>query len=87
MSVAAGPATSDPKELTAVGTTLFFNVDPGSGRRQLWKTDGTLGGTVLVSDNGGAGFHSFDERIFPMKQRAEGCPESGGTLMNAIVLI
>ena len=36
--------------LTAVGSTLFFTaLAPGIGR-ELWKSDGTDAGTVLVKD-------------------------------------
>ncbi|MFO0976374.1 MAG: ELWxxDGT repeat protein [Planctomycetaceae bacterium] len=46
----------DPTSLTAVGSTLFFTAvyatsDPRVGLgRELWKTDGTSAGTVLVKD-------------------------------------
>src|SRR5687768_8954273 len=39
-----------PDHLTAVGSTLFFTQStPGTGD-ELWKTDGTSTGTVLVKD-------------------------------------
>lgn len=38
---------SNPIELTAVGTTLFFSADVG-GDRELYKSDGTTAGTRLV---------------------------------------
>ena len=41
------PCASAPHEFTAVSHTVFFNADSAIGR-QLWKTDGTPGGTVLV---------------------------------------
>ncbi len=43
---------SDPKRLTSVGTDLFFvAVDhPNVSGYELWKTDGTNAGTVLVKD-------------------------------------
>jgi ELWxxDGT repeat protein len=37
--------------LTAVGNDLFFTIITGSGDQQLWKSDGTVTGTVLVADN------------------------------------
>ncbi len=40
------PAGSEPENLTDVNGTLFFN-DQFS---QLWKSDGTAAGTVLVKD-------------------------------------
>ena len=46
----------DPTSLTAVGSTLFFTAVYANGTegvglgRELWKTDGTSAGTVLVKD-------------------------------------
>jgi len=44
------PNASDPQELTAVGGTLYFTADDGVGGRELWKSDGTPGGTEMVAD-------------------------------------
>ena len=40
----------DPNDLVAVGDTLFFAVDDGVHGRELWKSNGTRSGTVLVKD-------------------------------------
>ena len=37
-------------DLTDVGGTLFFTADDGIHGRELWKSDGTEAGTVLVKD-------------------------------------
>jgi ELWxxDGT repeat protein len=36
--------------LTAVGKTLYFVAEEGKNGRQLWKSDGTAAGTVVVAD-------------------------------------
>src|SRR5262245_48576637 len=49
-----GPAGSFPMNLVNVGGTLFFTArdltDGVTHGRELWKSDGTPGGTVLVKD-------------------------------------
>src|SRR5678816_1059197 len=47
LSTAYG-TSSNPAELTAVGETLFFVADDGFNGPELWKTDGSETGTVLV---------------------------------------
>ena len=44
------PYDSHPSSLTAVGGTLFFTADDGTTGQELWKSDGTAEGTVLVKD-------------------------------------
>ncbi|MCH8921734.1 MAG: tandem-95 repeat protein, partial [Planctomycetes bacterium] len=44
------PNTSDPQQLTNVDGDLFFTADDGENGRELWKTDGSTEGTVLVKD-------------------------------------
>ncbi len=41
---------SDPAELTYFGGTLYFSAHDGVHRRELWKSDGTAQGTMLVAD-------------------------------------
>ena len=42
--------TSGTNSLTPLGATLFFAGDDGVHGTELWKTDGTAAGTVLVKD-------------------------------------
>lgn len=41
---------SEPKNLIDVDGTLFFTADDGENGRELWKSDGTEEGTVLVEN-------------------------------------
>ena len=41
---------SRPSGFAGVAGTLFFNADDGIHGRELWKSDGTKAGTVLVKD-------------------------------------
>src|SRR5262249_28805753 len=43
-------SSSYPSNLTAVGGALFFTANDGISGRELWKSDGTAAGTVLVKD-------------------------------------
>jgi ELWxxDGT repeat protein len=49
------PNESDPRDLTNVNGTLFFTADDGLHGREVWKSDGTAAGTVLVKDVNPAG--------------------------------
>jgi len=44
------PDSSNPRSLVDVDGTLFFTADDGESGRELWKSDGTAAGTVLVKD-------------------------------------
>jgi len=41
---------SGPQELTPVGAAVVFSADDGVHGRELWRTDGTAGGTSLLAD-------------------------------------
>src|SRR5687767_12310959 len=45
-----GSANSSPIELTGVANTLFFVASNGVSGSELWKSDGTPAGTVMVAD-------------------------------------
>ena len=42
--------SSAPQNLTDVNGTLFFTADDGSNGRELWASDGTAAGTMLIKD-------------------------------------
>ncbi len=45
-----GSNTSDNGNMQVVGNTLFFTATTAAEGHELWKSDGTTGGTVLVKD-------------------------------------
>jgi ELWxxDGT repeat protein len=45
-----GSANSFPLSFTIANNTLFFQASDGTNGAELWKTDGTAAGTVLIKD-------------------------------------
>ena len=43
-------ASSSPRGFTVFNNALYFSADDGASGRELWRTDGTEGGTVRVKD-------------------------------------
>ncbi len=74
---ASGPCSSRPSKLTAVGSNLFFGAVDATHGNELWKSDGTNSGTVLVkeintatgcTDSGSVGpCYGLDSTTFPFK--------------------
>lgn len=48
--IASSIDRNEPAYLTVVNKTLFFVADDGVKGRELWKSDGTTAGTILVKD-------------------------------------
>jgi len=48
--VSPGGSSSAPLNFTSVGGMLYFSAFTGPHGRELWKSDGTPGGTVMVKD-------------------------------------
>ena len=48
--IVSGSGHSYPSYLTVVGNTLYFQANDGNNGEELWKSDGTSSGTVLVKD-------------------------------------
>ncbi len=45
-----GTFSSSPNNLTVANNAIFFQADDGSNGVELWKSDGTAGGTVMVKN-------------------------------------
>ena len=55
-NIANAAVSSFPEKLTAVGNTLFFKANNGQDGFELWKSNGTSSGTVMVKNiNSGSG--------------------------------
>ena len=52
---------SFPTELTVFNNMLYFQADDGVNGVELWRSDGTLGGTTMVQDINLAGFSTPEE--------------------------
>ena len=46
----SGTDNTYPRELTVIGNTLYFAANDGPHGNELWKSDGTSSGTVMVKD-------------------------------------
>ena len=62
----SGAASGNPSDLTAVQNTLYFSATTSSSGNELWKSDGTVSGTVMVKDivsGTGSGAPSYLEAV------------------------
>jgi ELWxxDGT repeat protein len=46
-----GSGDSEPKYLTAAGSSIYFSAIAANGQRDVWKSDGTNAGTVRVGNS------------------------------------
>ena len=64
----AGPQNSEPKILTHFGDAVYFSLRPstnGSQAVELWKTNGTVAGTLRVSEFSGEPSRSNIDHMLP----------------------
>jgi uncharacterized delta-60 repeat protein len=57
---------SNPGSLKAVGNVLYFSAEDGIHGQELWKSDGTEAGTVMVKDIQNGGFGSISSSMTPI---------------------
>ncbi|MEZ6097863.1 MAG: FG-GAP-like repeat-containing protein [Pirellulaceae bacterium] len=50
MDINPGPASSYPRDFVKIGDYLFFTAEQLNTGRELWRTDGTPDGTILLAD-------------------------------------
>ncbi|MFN6570365.1 ELWxxDGT repeat protein [Dendronalium sp. ChiSLP03b] len=50
LEISPGSGSSDPKNLTALGNTLYFTANDAVNGIQLWKSDGSVAGTTKVTN-------------------------------------
>ncbi len=72
--IVTGPTSSfgvDSSELTSTGTYLLFDVKTAAQGNELWKSDGTAAGTVLLKDIFPGVGSSNPSKFYPFKSNLE----------------
>ncbi len=62
----SGGYSYGPDNLTAAGDTLFFTADDGTAGQEVWRSDGTTAGTVLVKDVHPGSYSSYADELTPV---------------------
>ena len=75
------PHSSEVRILQSVGSTTYFQVATGTFGRELWKTDGTAGGTVRVKVITSSESRSFGRDVGSGTPCTSGSPVSSGALV------
>ena len=70
--IRSGSFGSNLGELTAVGNTLYFRADDGVHGNELWKSDGTTTGTVMVTDIHAGLDNSLPQELIPIDTDGDG---------------
>ena len=72
--------SSVPSAFVEVGETVFFTADDGIHGDELWKTDGTKAGTVLVKDiKPGTFYDSYYHATYPSSSGPSNLTAVGGS--------
>lgn len=82
------PNSSNPTELINIGGTLYFTATNGTVGKELWKSDGTAAGTVVIRDIAGGSVSEYVNfpygwgytKIVPNDSSPEELINFGGTL-------
>ncbi|MDC0528491.1 putative Ig domain-containing protein [Candidatus Poseidoniaceae archaeon] len=61
--ISTNPGSSTNFEITTVGNTLYFQANDGINGGELWKSDGTASGTVMVKDIRSGGWTSYPDEL------------------------
>ena len=64
--ISDGSGGSFPYYLTMLGNILYFTAKDGTNEPELWKSDGTSSGTVLVKDNNSGSGDSSPYYLWPL---------------------
>ncbi len=76
----AYPDSSNPTDFVEFNGELFFSADDGITGRELWKSDGTAAGTVLVKDIFPGAYDDYGYGPYPYDSQPSQLTVAGGEL-------